>query len=75
MSYEYIHPDVELLKQKPLRADHVMKLVEEAELKPIAVRVDNATGQLFFYFDKPLDKEDKEKLDKLVEKLFREEWK
>jgi len=74
MSYEYIHPDVETLKQKPLRADQVMKLAEGAGLKPIAVRVDNATGQMFFYFDKPLEKEDKDKLDKLVEKLFRE-WK
>ncbi|MEM1522294.1 MAG: hypothetical protein QXU69_04670 [Thermofilaceae archaeon] len=74
MSYEYIHPYVEALKRKPLRADQVMKLTEEAGLKPIAVRVDNATGQLFFYFDNPLEKEDKEKLDKLVEKLFRE-WK
>ncbi|MEM4975851.1 MAG: hypothetical protein QXT64_00830 [Desulfurococcaceae archaeon] len=74
MSYEYIHPYVELLRQKPLRADNVMKLVEEAGLKPIAVRVDNATGQLFIYFDKPLSREEKEKLDKLVEKLFRE-WK
>ncbi|MEM4429643.1 MAG: hypothetical protein QXM08_00585 [Thermofilaceae archaeon] len=74
MSYEYIHPDVEALKRKPLRADQVMKLAEEAGLKPIAVRVDNATGQLFFYFDEPLSREEKEKLDKLVEKLFRE-WK
>ncbi|MEM0121261.1 MAG: hypothetical protein QW688_07490 [Thermoprotei archaeon] len=74
MSYEYIHPDVEALKRKPLGADQVMKLAEEAGLKPIVVRVDNATGQLFFYFEKPLEKEDKEKLDKLVEKLFRE-WK
>lgn len=74
MSYEYIHPDVELLKQKPLRTDYIMKLVEEAELKPIAIRADNATGQLFFYFEKPLSREEKEKLDKLVEKLFRE-WK
>jgi len=72
MSYEYIHPDVDLLKQKPLRTDYVMKLVEEAELKPIAIRVDNATGQLLFYFDKPLSREEKEKLDKLVEELFRE---
>jgi len=74
MNYEYIHPDVETLKRKPLGADQVMKLTEEAGLKPIAVRVDNATGQLFFYFDKPLSREEKEKLDKLVEKLFRE-WK
>ncbi len=74
MSYEYIHPDVEVLKRKPLGADQVMKLAEETGLKPYAVRVDSATGQLFFYFDKPLSREEKEKLDKLVEKLFRE-WK
>lgn len=74
MSYEYIHPDVETLKHKPLKADELMKLAEDNGLKPYAIRVDNTTGQVFFYFEKPLSRDNKEKLDKLVEKLFKE-WK
>lgn len=72
MEYEYIYPDVERLKKNPLKADHIMRLAEEAGLKPIVIRVDNNSGQIFFYFDKHLEKEDKEKMDKLVDKLFKE---
>ncbi|MEM2191243.1 MAG: hypothetical protein QW540_07440 [Archaeoglobaceae archaeon] len=72
MEYEYIYLDVEKLKKNPLKADHIMRLAEEVGLKPIVARVDNYSGQVFFYFDKHLENEDKEKLDKLVDKLFKE---
>lgn len=72
MEYEYIYPDVEKLKKNPLRANYIMQLAEEVGLNPIVTRVDNNSGQIFFYFDKHLEKEDKEKLDKLVDKLFKE---
>ncbi|MEM3120739.1 MAG: hypothetical protein QW512_05235 [Thermofilaceae archaeon] len=74
MSYEYLYPHVDVLRDKPLSSEHLMKLVSEAGLRPLAVRVDNSTGQVFFYFEKPLGRKEKERLDELVEKLFKE-WK
>ncbi len=73
MSYEYLYPRTNKLAEKPFKADHIMKLAEKAGIRPIAIRVDNITGQIFFYFDSELDREDKELLDKFVDGLF-SEW-
>ena len=71
MSYEYLYPRVERLREKPLTSDHLMRRAIEAKLNPLAVRVDNNTGQVFFYFKAELDKEAKKTLDKLIDEAFR----
>ncbi|MEM1631888.1 MAG: hypothetical protein QXX83_07130 [Thermofilum sp.] len=73
MSYEYRFPDVAALRERPLKAEHFMRLAVEAGLRPYAVRVDNAAGLVVFYFERPLSREEREKLDKLVEKEFGEQ--
>ncbi|MEM3942799.1 MAG: hypothetical protein QXJ59_01830 [Thermofilaceae archaeon] len=73
MSYEYRCRDTAALRERPLRAERFMRLAVEAGLRPYAVRVDNAAGLVVFYFERPLSREEREKLDKLVEKEFGEQ--
>ena len=72
MAYEYLYPHVEKLKDKPFRADEVIKVVEKAGFNPIAVRVDNTLGSVFVYFERELNAKEKEKLDEAIEKMFKE---
>ncbi|MEM2195221.1 MAG: hypothetical protein QW803_12235 [Candidatus Methanomethylicia archaeon] len=72
--YEYLFDSPELLKDKPLDAAYILEVVSKSKLKPIVVRVDNYRGQVIFYFEKTLGKEEKSELDLLVKKIF-QEWK
>lgn len=72
MAYEYLYPKREKLLNKPFRAPDIMKLVEEADLKPLHIKVDNMVGQIIIYFEAPLSAKEKRKLDEVIEKLFKE---
>jgi len=72
MAYEFLYPHVERLRDKPFKADEVLKVVEKAGLNPIAVRVDNALGSVFVYFERELNAKEREKLNEAIEKMFKE---
>ena len=73
-AYEYLFDSPELLKDKPLDAAYILETANKSKLKPLVVRVDNDRGQVIFYFEKPLGREEKSELDLLVKKIF-QEWK
>jgi hypothetical protein len=66
MIYEYLHPKADKLKDKPMRAEDIMNLLNEEGFSPLTVRVDNHTGQVFIYFEKGLSDKEKEKLDEVL---------
>jgi len=70
MNYEYLHPKADKLKDKPMRAEDIMKILNKEGFSPLTVRVDNHTGQVFIYFEKELSDKEKEKLDEIVNKFF-----
>jgi len=72
MAYEFLYPHVERLRDKPFKADEVLKVVEKAGLNPIAVRVDNALGSVFVYFERELNAKEREKLNEAIDKFFKE---
>ncbi|MEM1523413.1 MAG: hypothetical protein QXU69_10310 [Thermofilaceae archaeon] len=72
MSYEYRCRDTAALRERPLRAERFMRLAVEAGLRPYAVRVDNAAGLVVFYFERPLSREEKERLDRIVGEALEE---
>lgn len=72
--YEYLFDMPELLKEKPLDAAYIMKRAVDSKLAPTAVRVDNEKAAVFFYFNQPLEKDQKKALDSMVKELF-QEWK
>ena len=71
MSYEYLYPKVERLREKPFKADEIMRTVEEAGFKPIQLKVDNVLGQVVAYFEGELGKKKKKALDELFSNLFK----
>jgi hypothetical protein len=71
MIYEYLFPQIEKLKDKPLRSDEIMKTLNQAELFPLHLRVDNHTGQVFVYFDEELNKKGKSRLDATINEFFK----
>jgi len=71
MIYEYLHPKADKLKDKPMRAEDIMRLLNENEFFPLTVRVDNHSGQVFIYFEKELSDKEKEKLDEIVNGFLR----
>jgi hypothetical protein len=71
MIYEYLFPQIEKLKDKPLRSDEIMKTLNQAELFPLHLRVDNYTGQVFVYFDEELKKKGKSRLDETINEIFK----
>jgi hypothetical protein len=72
VSYEYLYESVEKLKDKPFRADEVMRLLNEAGIYPIHLRVDNAFGQVIAYFERELTKKEKEELNEGMKKIFKD---
>jgi len=70
MAYEYLYERVERLKEKPFDAAEVMKMLNKADIYPLHLRVDNTTGQIIVYFERSLDKREKEALDEFFKKLF-----
>lgn len=70
--YEYLYPRVEMLKEKPFKADKILEMANKTGLNPTIVRVDNALGQIIFYFENPLKPKEKKALDELVNNLFKE---
>lgn len=66
MIYEYLHPKADKLKDRLMRAEDVMNLLNEEGFSPLTVRVDNHTGQVFVYFEKELSDKEKEKLDEVL---------
>ena len=74
MSYEYLYPYVEKLKDKPFRADYFMEKITSTGLNPTAVRVDNDRGSVIVYFPDKLGSKDEEKLNKVVEEIFKSWW-
>ncbi|MEM4531662.1 MAG: hypothetical protein QXY39_07330 [Thermofilaceae archaeon] len=73
--YEYLFESPELLRDRPLDAARILEAVSKSKLKPLAVRVDNDRGQVIFYFEKPLEKDEKSELDLIVKKIFQEKKK
>jgi hypothetical protein len=71
MSYEYLYPKPDKLKDKPFKADELMKMVVEAGFNPIALRVDNDRGSVIVYFTGELDKKMKKSLDELMADIFK----
>jgi len=71
MIYEYLFPQIEKLKDKPLRSDEIMKALNQAELFPLHLRVDNHNGQVFVYFDEELNKKGKSQLDATINEIFK----
>jgi hypothetical protein len=71
MIYEYLFPQIEKLKDKPLRSDEIMKALNQAELFPLHLRVDNHNGQVFVYFDEELNKKGKSRLDATINEIFK----
>ena len=72
MCYEYLYPYPEKLDNKPFTANYFMKKITSEGLNPIAIRVDNDKGIVFVYLQDKLSNKDKEKLDEIMEKIFRE---
>jgi F0F1-type ATP synthase delta subunit len=48
-----------------------MKTLNQAELFPLHLRVDNHTGQVFVYFDEELNKKEKSRLDEIINEVFK----
>jgi hypothetical protein len=71
MSYEYLYPHAEKLKEKPFRADEVMRRIEAMGLKPVVVTVDNVRGSLVVSFPSELNKRDKRTLDEGISELLK----
>lgn len=70
MSYEYLYPKVEKLKDKPFIATDVLRVIESWGFKPIAVSVDNNLGSIKIHFDTPLTDKEKKKLDEKMNELL-----
>jgi hypothetical protein len=68
---EFLYEKVEKLKDKPFKADEILKMVEGSGLKPTVVRVDNARGSIIVYFERELQKGERENLDDLFKKFFK----
>lgn len=68
-SYEYL-VRVEFLKE-PVKAEDVMKHLNSKGINPVAVTADNMLGKITVYFSQPLGGEEKEKLDKEMEKYLK----
>jgi hypothetical protein len=71
VSYEYLYPKPERLRDKPFRADELMEKVVEAGFKPTTLRVDNDRGSVVIYFTGELDKKAKKALDELISDIFK----
>ena len=71
MSYEYLYPKPDRLKDKPFRADELMNMIVDAGFSPIALRVDNDRGSVIVYFTGELDKKAKKALDELMMDIFK----
>jgi uncharacterized membrane protein len=72
VSYEYLYERVERLRERPFRAEEVMRRLNEAGVYPIAVRVDNDRGQVVAYFAAELGRKEKAALDEAMKRIFRE---
>ena len=68
---EFLYEKVENLKDKPFKADEILKMVEGSGLKPTVVRVDNERGTIIVYFERELQKRERENLDDLFKKFFK----
>jgi hypothetical protein len=68
---EFLYENTEKLKDKPFKADEILKMVERLGLKPTVVRVDNARGNIIVYFERELQKNERENLDGLFKKFFK----
>jgi hypothetical protein len=71
VSYEYLYPKTDKLRDKPFKADELMKIVVDAGFNPIALRVDNDKGIVIVYFTGELDKKGKKALDELMADIFK----
>jgi len=71
LAYEYIYPRPDKLKDKPFKADELMKMVVDAGFNPIALRVDNDRGSVVVYFTGELGKKEKKALDELITDIFK----
>jgi len=71
MAYEYLYPKPDKLKDKPFKADELMKMVVDAGFKPTALRVDNDRGSVVVYFTGELGKKEKKALDELMTDIFK----
>ena len=70
MSYEYIYPKPDKLRDKPFRADELMKIIAESGFNPIALRVDNDRGSVVIYFAGELGEKEKKTLGELMADIF-----
>jgi len=68
---EFLYEKVEKLKDKPFKADEILRLIEENGIKPIVVRVDNARGSIIIYFESELHKREREILNDVFKKFFK----
>lgn len=64
MAYEYL-----FRTDKPLDAQKIREYLESRGFRPIVVRVDNTTGQIFIFLQE--DKTDKKELDEAVNDYLR----
>jgi len=71
MSYEYLYPKIEKLKDKPFVAIDVLRVIESWGFKPIAVSVDNNLGSIKIHFENPLTDKEKRKLDEKMNELLK----
>jgi hypothetical protein len=71
MSYEYLYPKPDKLKDKPFKADELMNMIVDAGFSPIALRVDNDKGSVIVYFTGELGKKEKKTLGELMADIFK----
>ncbi len=71
MALEIPLPEPDKLVEKPIKAWELHEYLNKNGVKPVVVRVDNAIGKVWLYFDAEPDEKTKKKVYDLVMDFYR----